>query len=310
MVLIVLAHAGEGVIAALLQASQGLLRIPSGQPQLGEAVLPAQDCRLAPDRIVDPDVIVHSGIPFGYSLGIVHRTLDCRADEVEATQRISPDLRSDAVRQDDDAKQGLGLKTKMGVEAGTTTAMADEGAIAFVGHSESQTPRRLPVGIDPLHSLHLSEGRSAQEFLAAVRQQAELPTGEPGQVLDGRRKSGRGCDALDLEDRDDVASAVAPARAVSHGQAVAWHVLGNFGEGAGHPQRLEDVGANVVSISLPRGRGHDLPGQRQPQVRVLKVARGGVERLLLGKAGDDLVMGRKGVGLFGPVGVVRLARQT
>ena len=186
--------------------------------------------------------------------------------------------------------------------------MAHEGVPVRLPHGEAQPVGGVAVGLGPVYAVHLAQRVAVEELIVAL-EHAELPRGEPPQVLHRRNEARRRADAAHPVVGDHMALAVAAPRGVPRRQPVAAEAVLQVGEGAGHPQRVEDVGAHVVVVALAGRLGDDLARERQRQIRVLEVRPRGVEHRLRGQRLDDLLVGREGVVGAGPVGHAGLARQ-
>ena len=184
--------------------------------------------------------------------------------------------------------------------------MADEGAAALADDAEAEPPAGLPVGLDPVGTLHLAQRGAAEHLGAAGRPVPELEHREPREVGDaGGHVAGGGEPADVAVRRRPPRLAGEPARVAGREPGVGR--VGRGDVGVAHAQGLEDVLAHVLGIRLPGRRRHDLPGEREGQVRVLPARLGGQDGFLAGKAGADRLQRRELA--VGPVRERRLARE-
>ncbi len=187
--------------------------------------------------------------------------------------------------------------------------MADERRIIAPPGREPQPPVGFPIGIDPVHPLHLAQRVRSEYLVAAVREQPELPGGELRQVLDRRGETGGRGDPTHLEKGQLATRTLALAGAVSGGETLATLRRRDLGARVIEIERIEDVPLHVLAVRRARRRRDDLARQRETQVRVLEILRGRVEHLLISEPLHDRFTARERELGRGPVRVVRLARQ-
>ena len=185
--------------------------------------------------------------------------------------------------------------------------MADERLLADAHDAEAQPPARLPVGLEPVHAVHLAQRAAAQDLGASRGPAAELQHREAREVVHRRGHVGGGGDAARVgERRGGAASVGQPARKAAREPRV--RRIGRADERARHAERLQHVVGDVVGIGLAGGRRHDLAGERQREVRVLPSRLRREHRLLPGQALPEPLRRRELA--LRPVREGRLARQS
>ncbi len=150
--------------------------------------------------------------------------------------------------------------------------MADARLVVAPRDSPAEAPAALPVGIEPVHALHLVQGRALQDLRASrrvLRPVAKLQLGEAGEVLDGGREVGCRHHVGRVEERLDAARRAGQAAPVAGRERR--HVPGRDDARRGHAERLQDVARDVVGVWLARHLLDDVAGERDGDVRVLVV---------------------------------------
>src|SRR4030095_4108126 len=79
---------------------------------------------------------------------------------------------------------------------GNAPAMSDSDLVAGPPDREAQSPAAAPIRAQPLHAVHLTQGRRFKNLVAAQRLIPQLKRNELRQILDVRGQVSRGADSI------------------------------------------------------------------------------------------------------------------
>ncbi len=162
-----------------------------------------------------------------------------------------------------------------GVVPGAIAAVADVGVVVEAFDGKAEAAAGFPVGIHELDALHFAEGVGLEDFFLVGAEEAELPGGEFGEVLDSGSVTGGGGDAAGVEGLQEGAGAIALDGAKADSELfpieIHWHRETCVVEA----ERFEDVLAGVIGVVLTGDSGDGFTDESQAEVAVLEDAFGG-----------------------------------